>query len=390
MGKTNEVELNKEMFTDSNGKTYPLSDLEKYDFSNDWGWKCEGYCKITDIYKKTFFDLAISLSEDLQEKYVKSEKEYTDLIKPKKEDVDFIGIGKGYAEYCQRLLRKDERSRTDKTNPNRVLKLPDPDSESLLLQKIYNKLWEDKYLEGCKVSKKIKGETMNSIWTSLNKAYEFIEPSEQREWRKKQEQDIKKIYLLCRYAESMLNGEFVSNLDKIRGLRPFLESAHRLGNFIPVPEGCNQPRGSYFGELRDYWDLTLLIIYNYYTGKKDDIRKIVEKVSVNEGENKEEKIEELTKRYKEWLDSFGNWDNFVRKNYMRAFVNIKEYGKEKYDENEHYDMPRELWDGHFKAFSERGVALPEDTKQAEQFFERTSFCIHERSVDMIDELKKRL
>lgn len=378
MGKTNEVELNKEMFTDSNGKTYPLSDLEKYDFSNDGA--SDKYCEITDIYKKTFLDVAVHCPDS---------------------------VWKFGAEYSKKMAEKFCKS-----------DIPDPDSKSSLLQEIYRTLWnevfkkmqDEKHIDIMLDNKNICGDTMNSIWFTLDRVYEKeIETEEQCEQRVKRG-NISKRYLLNRYVESRYSSveeirnlnihedlkedankcEFVSNLDKIRGLRAFLESAHTLGNFIPVPEGCNQPRGSYFGELRDYWDLTLLIIYNYYTGKKDDIRKIVEKVSVNEGENKEEKIEELTKRYKEWLDSFGNWDNFVRKNYMRAFVNIKEYGKEKYDENEHYDMPRELWDGHFKAFSERGVALPENTEQAEQFFERTSFCIHERSVDMIDELKKRL
>lgn len=374
----NEVILSKDGFKDSNDTKYELRELENYDFSNDWGWECKEYCKITDIYKKTFFDAAITLS-------------YYKYFSAVDDEDDLMGIGKKYAEYCQWLLRKDRKQKDRTIEPKTLLTIPDPDSESPLLQEIYKKLWHDKdsndkYLKECKDSKNIKGETMNSIWTTLNEAYKFIK--KQKDEGNKEENARKK-YLLCRYAESMLDGEFVSELDKIRGLRTFLESAHRLGNFIPVPVGCNQPRGSYFGELRDYWDLTLLIIYNYYTSEKDEIRKIVEKVRVNEGENKEEKIEKLTKKYKAWLDSFENWDNFIRKNYMRAFVNIKKYGKEKYDDNEHYGVPRELWDGHFNAFS-KGRALPEGTEQAEQFFERASFCIHERSLDMIDELKKRL
>ena len=35
-----------------------------------------------------------------------------------------------------------------------------------------------------------------------------------------------------------------------------------IGNFMPIPNGCNSPRGT--GVLKDYWDLTLLNIYRYY------------------------------------------------------------------------------------------------------------------------------
>lgn len=321
-----------------------LRDLENYDFSDNAAWKKEDwtvwkeYGNITDIYKKTALDVALTCKL--------SEKEGTDCF-------EFVKSAREYfAEYI----------------------IEDPDSDSPLLQKIYGELWEEKYLEGCRGSKGITGETMNSIWTTLYREYswpkytflsKYVE-SRCKEERKKSflKMDFEEIFL----KEDADKSEYVSEVDKIRGLRTYLESTHRLGNFIPVPEGCNLPRSR---TLQDYWDLTLKVIYDYYTHKADDICKIVGVKNVD--------------KYKAWLDSFENWDNFVRKNYMRAFVKIKEYGKEKYDDNEHYGEPRELWDGHFS-----GAVLPEGTEQAEQFFERASFCIHERSLDMIEELEKRL
>lgn len=341
-----------------------LRELVEYDFSDNAAWKTakekedwtvwKEYGNITDIYKKTALDVALTC--DLR----------------KKEGTDCFGFVKSAQEYFSEY------------------KIEDPDSNSPLLQKIYGMLWEDKYLEGCKVSEKIKGETMNSIWTTLYKKYnwsrytflsKYVE-SRCKEERKKSvsEMDFEEVFL----KEDADKSEFVSNLDEIRGLRMFLESTHRLGNFIPVPKGCNGPRGS--GILKDYWDLTLKVIYDYYAHKEEyktdleyhgNICKIVGAENVD--------------KYKAWLDSFENWDNFVRKNYMRAFVNIKEYGAKKYDDNEHYGEPRELWDDHFENFFRlKGSALPEKTEQAEQFFERASFCIHERSLDMIAELEKVL
>lgn len=91
--------------------------------------------------------------------------------------------------------------------------------------------------------------------------------------------------------------------------------------------------------MKDYWDLTLKIIYEYYVYGKDNIKEIV-------GESNSE-------LYKEWLGSFrvddtvrGSWQCFIEKNYLQDFVNQNVDGS--------YGIPKELWQGHFKApFSEK-------------------------------------
>lgn len=370
----NKVELKAETFKDSHGSHdshdvgYPLRDLERYNFSNDVD--CDKYREITDIYKKTFLDVAVRCPDSP------------------------YGFGEAYSKKMGEKFKKED--------------IIDPDSYSPLLQKIYKILWSDVFeqidmdimrnAEG-----NICGDTMNSIWTTLNKAYDKAKIETEAQRKERGRNNISERYLLHRYVKDRYSedeipnldieaelkengGEFVSSLDKIRGLRVFLESAHTLGNFIPVPNGFNTEKNS---RLKDYWDLTLKVIYDYYM--YDSVEEIA-------GKEKKENYQNWLDPFKDWLDTFKkseeaeletgrqrNWDNFVRKNYMRAFVNIKEYGKEKYDENEHYGVPKELWDGHF---DKKG--LPKEIKQAEQYFERASFCIHERSVDMVDELEKVL
>ena len=142
---------------------------------------------------------------------------------------------------------------------------------------------------------------------------------------------------------------------------------HTLGNFIPVPARCNAPRGT--GRLKDYWDLTLKIIYEYYVYGKDNIKEIV-------GESNSE-------LYKEWLGSFrvddtvrGSWQCFVEKNYLQDFVNQNVDGS--------YGIPKELWQGHFKG----GIVLPDGIEQKEQFCVNTSCFIIARSTRMLIRLRK--
>lgn len=248
---------------------------------------------------------------------------------------------------------------------------------SPLLQKIYQMLWQEDHLTLCfdGEGKVIKGDTMNSTWIMLNSVYKFlIETEEQKEERLRLRQRyVHKKYILSRYAE---NPEGVTRkLDEIKGLRDFLSCSHTLGNFIPVPNGCNGPRG--MRSVKDYWDLTLKVIYDYYKGNEDRIEGMV-------GKNKEGV-------YKKWLATFsgengqGRWNCFVERNYMQAFV------KEK-DENGNYGGPKELWTGHFNGSvclrwdRKRENARGQVRKQAEEYFTNASKWIILRSQRMIEEL----
>lgn len=212
---------------------------------------------------------------------------------------------------------------------------------------------------------------MNSANTTLGKLYKYIETSKQRNERRDikpvqcEKQRISIAYIISRYAEE--KSEQKQKYDKFKELKCFLSVYHTLGNFIPVPARCNTPRGT--GRLRDYWDLTLKIIYEYYVYGKDNIKEIV-------GESNSE-------LYKEWLGSFrvddtvrGSWQCFIEKNYLQDFVNQNVDGS--------YGIPKELWQGHFKG----GIVLPDGIEQIEQFCVNTSCFITARSTRMLIRLRK--
>lgn len=246
--------------------------------------------------------------------------------------------------------------------------VPDPDSESKLLQEIYKILWHDEQLKECKEGKIIKGDTLNSQNTTLDALYRLIETEDERKERGRLKLSI--LYIMSRYVEDK---ELVKDrLEKIIGLRISISRYHTLGNFMPVPLGCNRPRGS--GQTQDYWDLALKNIYDYYIvtnskekdDKKDD--RIIKNIIAPE---------EKKERYKKWLDSFEKpkWNNFVKKNYLQDFVNIIN------EENDDYGEPKELWKGHFS-----GEVLPTKMDQIEQFYVNTSSWIRKRSKRMLETL----
>ena len=320
---------------------------EKYDFSNDGA--CNSYINISEkeIYKKFFTYMCTSSRFEKEEKY------------------PLFKSGKNHS-----LAQLNVHG-----------KVMDPDSESPLLQKIYCRLWGISDSLGPCIS--LQGETLNSVNTTLNVAYKPIEPEKQYNEREKMitkcggKQDISIKYLLCRYFESP--DEMTELLSKINGLDKFLSIYHTLGNFMPVPSGCNGPRGK--GKLKDYWDLTLWRIYEYYT-------------LVDEGDRISEIIgEKKSLTYKKWLRTFVNkncsdaksegisgWKNFIEQNFLRAYVKIDEKG---------VPIPTELWEGHLDRDENNNFIhiLPEGRTQCEQYFINAYKRIIDRGKDMVKVLK---
>ncbi len=263
------------------------------------------------------------------------------------------------------------------------LKIEDPDSKSILLREIYRKLWADFNLESCWVMDEkaqkyyIQGETMNSVNTTLGAWYKLVESKVHKEERQKVgRQNVSFRYILSLYVQDTQGQSEL--FDTVEGLRFFISIYHTLGNFIPVPAGCNSPRG--LGILEDYWDLTLKAIYAYYVCGEDKIWDIVK------GANSESDVSKLYALYKQWLDSFqdGNgpsWQCFIEKNYLQDFVNQNVDGS--------YGMPKELWKGHFSDFffGKKG-ALPYSIEQIEQFYVNASCFITARSTRMLIRLRK--
>ncbi len=134
----------------------------------------------------------------------------------------------------------------------------------------------------------------------------------------------------------------------------FLECVHVIGNFIPAPSAFNVPR---YMVTKDYWDLTLLGIYNYFTGKDEKLSFITA--------NKKEMQTTNRNICKVWLDSFGSWSVFIEKTFMQDFVRIEEDGI-------HYGKPKELWNGHFDP---KAKILPEGEQFNELFINVSEWVI---------------
>lgn len=227
----------------------------------------------------------------------------------------------------------------------------DPDSESALLQKIYVLLWDEKMLANfCRDTKKnrYQGETLNSANTTLFKLTGFgIKTS------------------VIKYFGEREKFSAIKNTN----FKDFVSVYHTLGNFMPVPVDCNSPRGSINSPVRDHWDLTLKCIKLYYETKNLEwVEKIVGK--------------EYKTVYAKWLDSFGDWENFVNKNYLHAFV----------EDGTLY--PKELWAGHFENWENGGCsaksALPKTQDQCNEYFENATNLIKKRTVHMLKALEEKL
>ncbi len=277
-----------------------------------------------------------------------------DFSEEKSEDYykGLSGMEKFMAYYADgwKKLEPDAQDCAKETSDN-CGKVIDPDSNSEELQGIYQKMWGDnEALEKCS---EITGDTLNSAWTTLNKL--FGEFGYYRKLFGDYENNMSRVKILSQYYAG--NGEQKEKFAFLEERNEFLDFAkayHTLGNFMPVPVGCNQPRGR--SSVQDYWDLTLLNIWKYYSeGQKQYIEK-------NVGAS-------MLEKYREWLDAFGTWEEFINKNYLEAFVN---------DNGE----PKELWDGHFEQYVKGGTALPTSEEQCWDYFGNAAKRINERSKAM--------
>ncbi|MCL2558837.1 MAG: hypothetical protein FWE09_10215, partial [Treponema sp.] len=88
-------------------------------------------------------------------------------------------------------------------------------------------------------------------------------------------------------------------------LEKFRDIIYTIGNFIIFPKGngnsINQDRGSYFSCIKDRFDLTLECIRLYY-------------------EKKENPLNSTLKRYCDFFDLFGNFDNYIKFFLLQDFI----------------------------------------------------------------------
>lgn len=155
-------------------------------------------------------------------------------------------------------------------------------------------------------------------------------------------------------------------------LEMFVSLVHTMGNFIPLPDGLNVPRGSH-QKSADYWDLALLAIYQHYKKPEDEAygpefkKRTLEWVFGTKNE----------KTCIKWLGSSGDWDHFVEQNFLQDFVDRKDDGS--------YSLPKELWKGHFS-----GKVLPGENGEFSEFFTNASARILARGVRIALAVKDQL
>lgn len=217
----------------------------------------------------------------------------------------------------------------------------------------------------------LRGDTMNSYQTTI---HEFIRHSSQMDEMKKRGIFYENPSKPKGKPLSDWEAAFLQQYEYCKTLLPsfafvFIRKIDTLGNFIPVPFSSenagefNRPRGR--GSSKDYWDLTLVCLYNYYA----------EKAGYPHITNNGQKIytlewllqaEENVGLCKDWLDSFDSWNHFVERHFLQEFVNQEGSG---------YGQPKELWFGHFD-----GKSLPEKREEFDTFFRNASSQIIARGL----------
>ena len=285
--------------------------------------------------------------------------------------------------------------------------IKDPDSKSELLQSIYNLLWDKNYLYFSKgyncIANHIQGDCILSANTTLNYYYELFESNEIRNERKTKGNR----YISGKY----LSNEFFSGGNKVfesldlQILNTFLSLYHTVGNYMPIPLCCNVYGKSDYDTMSgvfDYFDIKLKLIFKFYETKDDTY---IYKIVFNNAD-KDWHVSLRLKIYKAWLESFGNWRNFINDNYLQPFVdgyedisnNIKDFGNpiifwNKYEDSadEHsFDNALPL----ISKYKEENLVsddVRECTKyQCEEYFKKASQIIKERSKIMMEEIKNRL
>lgn len=265
-----------------------------------------------------------------------------------------------------------------------IFQINSPNDSTGKLWNIENKD-DDEYELVPKIKYHLRGDTMNSYHTTL-KAYAKLKDSGVFEsfepvfkWNNKDLLDNIKDYDDGKINQ--LRDDLRKFIKTHTNIKIFLRVNYTLGNFMPVPfigqnsGQFNSPRG--FGSSKDYWDLAMVCIYNFYNSDKKIKKNNKDVYTLNWLLQSNNKNEELCKK---WLYSFGygqnGWNNFIERNYLQDWVEDKEQG---------FGKPLELWDGHFE-----GDVEPKEKPQFEQFFKIASIRVIARSVRIAQELNKNL
>lgn len=386
--------------------------------------------KILDIRKKYYYDNSKMWKRgkrvtDLKEEYEKTENVKFFITHSALSKFDFSNdcINEKYMQEDDPVrkymlyrvsqygckITYPEAAKFQEDEKNIYSRVIDPDSGSILLQVLYEHLYDiqkyrDKFLfikdrkeigdYKKKENANIVGDTMNSLQSVLNSYMEHCIEKENdyfkgiRKKRKNVYGRVSFVYFLEIYCHSrQYKKRIVEELEKVNALE-LMKTYHTLGNFIIIPIGCNVPRGRCV--LKDFWDLTLACIYNWYAEKEKKEDRIFRKLG---NDCYEYNIGMILKsgsdleKYIEWLKLFGTWDKFVEDNYLGDVIDEKKNVIENFVEMKNdrsYGQPKELWPGHFT-----GDIMPTKFEEYKDFFTNSSCYIKNRGAIMHEKLKER-
>lgn len=209
----------------------------------------------------------------------------------------------------------------------------------------------------------LRGDTMNSYATTFHRYLRLLD-QERKEGERLNPKKENWEEVVLRDVCGMENAVSPAALR-------FIRRTHTLGNMLPVPcrlneagdtvtASFNAPR---YGRTKDYWDISLLCIWHYFTGLTDGTHTL-EWMLPGAADHA---------LCRAWLDSFGEgqpgWNRFVEQNLLQDFVNAAPGGG--------YAAPKELWPGHFT-----GGLMP-DKAQCESFFANAGSWITARGKRML-------
>ena len=144
----------------------------------------------------------------------------------------------------------------------------------------------------------------------------------------------------------------------------FSKLAHSKGNLIPVPLYFNRERSGEYADS-DYWDIVMYCIFKWCHSYDD--KYLFELLNRYNGNDH---MAESVFRFKKWMDNFNNnWKEFVRLNYLGAFV----------DQQSNSWYPKEFWTNHF-AFNRKIDELSSD-----EFYKAVDLicnCIEDRNKNL--------
>ena len=208
----------------------------------------------------------------------------------------------------------------------------DPDNFSNKLQEIYKKKWDIIYLKTCKKDKNsVFSDTMTSVQTLISHFYIENNPEEWKKYKEKFECPNAKFPSAISMNNMISKIEDYPNFQNIflkeekeyKDIVDLISLYHTIGNYIPVPRDFNSCRsGPGKSAIHDMFDLTLMRIYEYFVFKEEN----KEEAAYNTLKDllhlttKNEKNENIIQSTILWLKQYETFENFVKKNYLQAYV----------------------------------------------------------------------